>query len=218
MKKIKAVIFDMDGVLIDSENILGEYYITQLKSLGAPASIEDMEALRGANHKTFWSYFVEKYQIPEPDEKHKHEIRLEFIEFLKTRKATPIPGAKELLEYLKKNNIHLAVASSASTVRLTAQLEIIELHKYFAVTVSGQEITHGKPHPEIFLKAAEKLNVNPKDCLVIEDATRGIEAAKKAEMKVVGFAGLSHNKQDLSGADMIIHSFKELTSDIIHSL
>ncbi len=218
MNKIKALIFDMDGVLIDTEAISDQYYLKAIKSMGARITLADMEPLRGTNHKSFWSYFVEKYHIQEPSEERKHELRLGIIEYLKQQKTKSIPGVRELLENLQANNFHLAVASSASKVRLTEQLKLIELSKYFRVIISGQDVTHGKPHPEIFLKAAEKLNVNPKNCLVIEDASRGIEAAKAAGMKVVGFAGLPHNKEDLSEADKIIYSFNELTSDIIHSL
>lgn len=211
---IKAVIFDMDGVLIDTEPLSDFYYYEVLKKKGVTVTIEDFEVLRGANHKTFWVYFSEKYNIPHPSEEEKHQMRREYITFLKTKKPEPFPGLVKLLEGLKKKGIKLAIGSSASKYRIGEQVKILKLTKYFKTIVSGEEVKHGKPHPEIYLKAAEKLGVDPENCVAVEDAKNGVESAKGAGMKVLGFKPDS-NSQDVSKADMVVKKFESVTVESI---
>ena len=214
---IQAVIFDMDGVLIDSEYLSDQYYLTVFKDLGFSPAASDFEMVRGFNGHAFWTYFSETYNIPYPSEEFKHRTRLRFIEFLKTQNPTPIPGVEELLQELTKRKVKIALASSGSNIRIAQQIKLIKLTRYFKVIVSGEEVTHSKPHAEIYLKAAEKLGVNPKDCVAIEDATNGVESAKKAGMKVMGYKSKA-NIQNLSQADLVVDSFKNISIDTIVTL
>ncbi len=218
MNKIKAVIFDMDGVLIDTEPLNDRYYQQVFKDLGINATMDELSSLRGANRISFWSYFVDKYHVKDPPEEYKQQLRVDFIKSLKSLNVQPVAGVKELIRLLNNKKIPIAVASSASKIRVIEQLKLIGLFTYFKVIISGHDAANGKPHPELFLTAAKKLNVDPMDCIVIEDSTNGVKAGKAAGMTVIGFAGLPHNKQDLSEADKIIYSFNELTPDIIQSI
>ena len=109
---------------------------------------------------------------------------------------------------LYENKFKLAVASSAKRERIELVLNRFELTSYFDVIVSGYEVSNSKPHPDIFLKAAEKLKVDPKECIVIEDSANGIRAAKLANMFWIGYNNPISN-QDLSEADIIINDFND---------
>ena len=212
---IKAVIFDMDGVLIDTEPLSDQYYFEVFKKKGIEATIEDFELLRGSNHNAFWGHFSEKYSIPHPSSEEKQKIREGFVGFLQTKSPKPFPGLLKFIEGLKKKKIKLALGSSASNYRIGQQLKLLKLTNYFKTIVSGEEVTHGKPYPEIYIKSAQKLGVSPKECLAVEDAKAGVESAKRAGMKVLGFKSEGNN-QNLSQADLIIKSFEEITvEDII---
>ena len=112
----------------------------------------------------------------------------------------------------------LAMASSNTRKAIDKVMDIFSLSKYIKVSVSGEEVEKGKPNPEIFLKAAKKLGVEPKNCLIIEDTFVGIQAAKAAGMKCIGFKNPNSGDQDLSGADLVVESFKELSVDTIKEL
>ena len=122
------------------------------------------------------------------------------------------------IEKLKKQYVKLAVASSAYHKRITILLKLCKLNNLFDVIVSGDHVRNGKPDPEIYLKTAQLLKKDPKDCIVFEDATNGILAAKAAGMKVIGYKGADHNKQDLSKADKIIQSFKNISPFVLKNL
>ena len=119
---------------------------------------------------------------------------------------------------LNKQGFLLALASSSPHVQIDYILNKFELKRYFHTIVSGEDVEAGKPHPEIFLKAAELVGARPDSCVVIEDSYHGVTAAKKANMKCIGFINPNSGNQDLSQADMLISSFKDLSAISINQL
>lgn len=124
----------------------------------------------------------------------------------------------QLLTRLKNKNLKLAVASSASPKRIETLLSLCKIQHFFEVIVGGDHVEKSKPAPDIYLKASDLLGISPKNCIVIEDAKNGVMAGKNAGMKVVGFKGFLHNKQDLSCADIIIKNFSELSYSKLQKL
>lgn len=207
----RAVIFDMDGVIIDSEPIYFKAGNKLFQYLGLDVSEEEHHSYVGISSKDMWSHLRNKYKIDlSTEELVEMEMNM-YIDYLLSRKdEKPIPGVVELIEDLYKNNRDLALASSSSIKSIKIVLDMFNLGKFFETIVSGYEVESGKPAPDIFLYAAKRLGVQPEDCVVIEDSENGIEAAKSAGMKCIGFKNLNSGKQDLSSADMVIDSFLEV--------
>ena len=126
------------------------------------------------------------------------------------RDLQPIKGIPELLANLKKDGIAIGLASSSEKAFIEMVLEELGIRGYFQAVVSGEEVERSKPEPEIFLRAAELLNVDPADCLVLEDSRHGVEAAKRAGMKCIGYQNPNSGPQDLSRADKIVHTLENL--------
>lgn len=207
----RAVIFDMDGVIIDSEPIYFKAGNELFKYLGLDVSEEEHHSYVGISSKDMWSDIRNKHKIDLSTEELVEMEMSIYIDYLLSKKdEEPIPGVVELIEDLYKNNVNLALASSSSIKSIKIVLDMFNLGKFFKTIVSGYEVENGKPAPDIFLYAAKRLGVRSGDCIVIEDSENGIEAAKSAGMKCIGFKNLNSGKQDLSSADMVIDSFSQV--------
>ncbi len=213
---IKAVIFDMDGVIVDSEPLNDQHKALFLKELGIETAGQDVwQQFHGMNSRDAWSKLKTDYGISHDLEYLIERGQASYIDFLNALSEIPIvPGVGRLIKELKKSGHRLAVGSSASPGRVDLVLKKLDLMKYFEVVVHGNEVKHGKPDPELFLLAASKLKMKPAECLVIEDAEAGVKAANAANMKCIGFSGLPHNHEDLSAADLIVTSFNELADTV----
>lgn len=121
-----------------------------------------------------------------------------------------IPHVKEVVKKLSEAGFKLAVASSSPKAEIERAMSALGIKKYFDILVSGEEVAHSKPAPDVFLKAAELLKVSPEDALVFEDTKNGSRAAKAAEMYCIGFENPVYPAQDLTAADEIIHDFREV--------
>lgn len=213
---MKAVIFDMDGVIIDSMPLHYQIEVEMLKEYGCKISEEEHIAFAGNTDYYIWSIFKEKFNL-EPSLDELVQIKKQrFLESLNRVKL--VDNVCEFVAALYNENYLLALASSNTRKAINKVLDMFNLSRYIKVSVSGEEVERGKPHPEIFLKAAEKLGVKPCNCLVIEDAFKGIQAAKAAGMKCIGFKNPNSGIQDLSAADLVVESFRELDIDAIKGL
>ena len=208
---LRAVIFDMDGVIIDSEPIHFERENMLFRELGLSISDEEHHSFVGITGRDMWERIKRKYNLEQSVE--------ELVRFDRSRldhnffypdKIKSIPGIKDLIEELSNNKIKLVLASSAPLNRIGLILERLRLRQYFSEIVSGEEVEYGKPDPDIFFHAASLAGAKPEDCLVIEDSRNGIEAAKSAGMKCLGFKNPNSGNQDLSSADMVIESFLKI--------
>lgn len=214
----RGFIFDMDGVLVDSEPLVDEFAAALAERL-KPGSSIDFEKLRGMNAVSFYSFFIKELKLDMTLEELMAMAQPIYISFFESKEGlAPIPGVAELIQKLKKLGIALAVASSASRERVDLFIERLGFSDSFPVRVGGDEIRNGKPDPEIFILAAERIRIPPSHCLVIEDSTSGVAAAKAAGMRCIGYAGLPHNRQDLSRADIIIKDFSEVTNEVLEQL
>jgi HAD superfamily hydrolase (TIGR01509 family) len=207
---ITAVIFDLDGVLIDSEPMHCRADKQLLTELGIETSDNYLDRFAGWTDAAMWAAIKTDYNITKSITALK-ELQLPIkLKLLREGDFHPIPGAVELLEEIKRLDIPIAIASSSPKLFIEAVLKIIEIEHYFDFLVSGDEVERSKPEPDIFLKAARLLNVNQYECLVFEDSKSGTMAAKKAGMKCIGYQNPNSGNQDLSEADIIITSFNDL--------
>ncbi|MBS1552379.1 MAG: HAD family phosphatase [Bacteroidetes bacterium] len=204
----KAVIFDMDGVLIDSEPEYMEMNRSLFSGLGIDFENSDFDQYVGMSSFKMWSGIKEKYKLVNDVEELIETERRKMFEILSSDKISgPVKGIPELLTELRFNDIVLNVASSSAKRNIELILNKLNLTKFFTVIVSGEEVKYGKPAPDIFLLVSDKTGIPPEKCLVIEDSSNGITAAKSAGMKCIGFKNSGTNLQDLSGADFTIMDF-----------
>ncbi|NLJ98185.1 MAG: HAD family hydrolase [Tissierellia bacterium] len=213
---MKAIIFDMDGVIVDSEPLHFELERGLLEELGGHISPEEHNNFVGTTDYYMWSTFKKQFNIELSVEEMIHIKKERFIENI--HKLELVDHFKELLLTLYNENYLLGLASSNNRKAVNMIVEKFDLDKYLQFIISGEEVTKGKPNPEIFLTAAKKMNVHPSQCLVIEDATNGVEAAKAAGMKCIGFQNPNSGNQDLSGADLVIDSLQNLTLEAMKEL
>lgn len=196
MKGIKAVIFDMDGVLIDSEPLWRKAMIKGFNDIGVNFTEEDCRKTTGMRFKEVVNHWFLHHNIEHthPDELDKSVIN-HLIELIKAE-GKPMAGAIELLQHLKNKNYPIGLATSSSHALVDVVLHKISTHSFFKSVVSAEFLQYGKPHPEVFLKCAEELGVDPKHCVVIEDSVNGVIAGKAAQMKVVAVPDSEHKNNN----------------------
>lgn len=207
---MKAVIFDMDGVIIDSEPIHLEVDMKTLKELGCDISEEELGKYVGTTNEYMFEDLKRAYNISESIE----EIIDKKVKMTKDKiinsDLEPIIGIKELLIDLKNKNILTAIASSSPRDFIDLVISKFKLQNYFTYIISGEEVQNGKPAPDIYIEAAKKLGVLSKECIVIEDSKNGVLASKSAGMKCIGFQNVNSGNQDLSKADVVVKSIPEI--------
>jgi len=204
----------MDGVLIDSQPIHFNTDMEVIKAAGANPEFSDVEQLAGVALGKRLSVYKNKYGL---------ELSIEALTGLhvgilmrtfRESNLGPIKGIPKLLHKLKETNIKMAVASSSSLALIRLVLDMLNISEFFNALITGEEVENGKPAPDIFLKAAERLDSLPENCAVVEDSTNGVLAAKHAGMYCVAYENPTSGEQDLSNADMIINSFNSINNDL----
>ena len=184
-KETKSVIFDMDGVIFDSERIIIEIW----EEFGEKNNIPNMHDVTircvGLNDKATEDVFKEAYGEVFDYQYFKGEVSKRYHAIADGGKLPLMKGVREILEYLKKNDYRIAIASSTRTEVVVNQLKAAGIFKYFDKVVCGDMVAHSKPHPEIFLKAADELEVNITSAIIIEDSFNGIRAAHAAGAKPI---------------------------------
>ncbi|MDZ7719116.1 MAG: HAD family phosphatase [Balneolaceae bacterium] len=205
---ISTVIFDMDGVIIDSEPIYMQVEKQLFKEVGIELTHD--EHAKYVGRSDLWHCVKEEYQLEiDPDEMTIKEQN-RYIDIISNSfDDDPIEGVVELIDKLHSENIKLVLASSSEMRNIELVLNIFDLLDYFELRISGADLDTSKPHPEIFEKAAEMADTPPENCLVIEDSNNGVRAAKAANMKCVGYRNTNSGNQDLSPADFVIDNFED---------
>ena len=177
--EIKAVLFDMDGLMVDTESLSTEAFINSAKAQGYNMTKEETLKVLGFTKASIYQFWIDYFQGTNVDGKKLVDDHYEYIEnVLYTVGPKKMPYVEELLKYLRENNYKIAVASSSDTADIKNNLEKTKLEKYIDEIASGAEVENGKPAPDVFLLAAERLGVDPKDCLILEDSKAGIKAGK----------------------------------------
>ena len=208
MNKIKAVLFDMDGVIFDTEREYLKEWEAIFKKYGYKMKKEIYISVMGRGRKKVKEIFKEKFGEDLPIDKMYIEKDKMLKEAVENNKVPLKEGALELLEFLKENGYKIALATSAKRERVKIQVSHAKIENIFDAIVCSEDITNSKPDPEIFLKAAEKVCVNPENCIVIEDSEAGIKAAFNAKM--MGFHVEDLKKADESILKYSYKNFKNL--------
>lgn len=209
---LSCVIFDMDGVISDSEPL---HHVAERKLLapfGVRVTRNQLEKFTGMGTGAVLRQFIEMYHLPVtlPDLARQHAENLLHVFREEVR---PIPHAIPLIQSLYATGIPLALGSSSSPSLIELILDKLKIKSYFKAIVSGHEVPQGKPHPDIFLEIANRLSVSPEECVVIEDSKNGVLAAKKAGMVCIGFKSPNSPNQDLSRADWIVDDLSVIRYD-----
>ena len=211
IESVSAIIFDLDGVLADSEPWWNQIDAKLLAEHGVAYRGEYHQKVLGVSYRIAIDFYKETFGISAPAEeimKRRGEIAAEFF----ADRVGLFPGTREVLEELGELEIPLALATSSVAASARPFLDRHALTSLFEVIVTGDEIEHGKPAPDIYLRAAEKLGATADQCLVVEDALSGIAAAKAAKMRVAAIPDLRFVKRDeyQKQADYVLHSLREL--------
>jgi beta-phosphoglucomutase len=186
---IEAVIFDMDGVIVDSEEFICKAAILMFKEKGLPVNEKDFIPFIGMGENRYLGGVAEKYCIPFDVEKDKRRTYEIYQEITKGNLA-PLPGVLEFIRKCRDKNLKIAVATSSVETKMLSNLHEIGLPiTTFDATVNGLEVERKKPFPDIYLEAAKRLKVKPGNCLVVEDAISGEKAGKAAGCKVLAIPG-----------------------------
>lgn len=216
---IKTVIFDMDGVIVDTEPVHHYAYHEHFKELNITISDEMYASFTGNSTRNIFQKLKESFQLNHDVEDLILRKRYLFNEAFDSKPDLfLIEGVEELIKDMFTNNIQLIVASSASKGTINRVFTRFNLHQYFSHIVSGEDFPKSKPHPAIFEHAAS-LSIHPKEsCIVIEDSTNGIVAAKGAGIYCIGYNSVNSKNQDLSLADKIINHFNEINAEKVKGL
>jgi beta-phosphoglucomutase family hydrolase len=202
----KAVIFDLDGTLLDNNSFHRQSWIEYLKNMGREISEEEFnQNFNGRTNKDVIEYIFNRKMSPEEILKYSLEKEAVYRKIYKPF-IKPVVGLIQLLQILKQKKIPMAIATSGIQPNIDFMFENVPIKEYFSEVVNSSHISKGKPDPEIYLKVASLLKVEPKNCLVFEDAVVGVNAAKAAGMKVIAVA-TTQPKAELADADKIIDDF-----------
>jgi len=216
MSKPFAIIFDMDGVIVDTNPFHKETINQFCKKYGFRLSDEELRSKIYGRTNREWitnlfgtlteeqlqAYAFEKEQL----------FRDVYAQHIK-----PVEGLLSFLDLLEQNNITRSIATSAPRANVDFVLKGIGIGKYFDIILDESMVTHGKPHPEIYLKSAQAIGLPNNQCIVIEDSLSGIQAGKASGSKVIGIT-TTHLKDEMSNTDLVIDNFKNLTLNKLASL
>lgn len=195
----RHIIFDCDGVLVDSEPISMRADVTILKQHGFVISERDAhERFVGKTFQAMLDDIVENEGVTFPPGLSDQKNRM--MEELYQTELRIVPGVIDVLNHLKRKGIGMSIASNSPTARVELAIKLTGIKPYFSAITSVADVTQGKPAPDVFLRAAEIAGVSPADCLVVEDSTTGVTAAVAAKMRTLGFVGTHHDPDRQAGA------------------
>ncbi|WHS58824.1 HAD family phosphatase [Pseudomonas sp. G2-4] len=210
MRVIQGFIFDMDGVLVDSEPVYMKEERRSYARYGVTLNETELSRFVGTTQRYMWSVIKTEYGLADALDCLMAEHHRQLLETLHSAPLPAMPGVTQLLIALKKAGIPCAVASSSPRELVELILRHAGLQLFFNEIVCGDDVKRSKPDPEIFLMAAKRLGVSPSSCVVIEDSSHGVAAAKAASMFCVGLLNPNSGQQNLSAADLCVHHHSEI--------
>jgi HAD superfamily hydrolase (TIGR01509 family) len=216
---LKTVIFDMDGVIVDSEPVHHLAYQLHFEQLNISVSDELYASFTGNSTKNIYQKLKEKFQLSESIEDLVNTKRALFNEAFDNKLDLDlIAGVLNLIKDLKQNQVQLLLASSSARVTIERVFNRFDLHQYFSGIFSGEEFPQSKPHPALFLAAWHASGHDKASCLVIEDSTNGLIAAAAAGIKCLGFDSFHSKGQDYSLAQMVTDDFDKINFKVLNEL
>jgi HAD superfamily hydrolase (TIGR01509 family) len=211
---VLAVVFDMDGVLLDSEPLHHVVVNDLLAEHGVAIDVEQYRGYLGTTLEYTWEDLIHRFNLPSSLDHYRTRYDEAILESYRHH-SVPAPGALALVDGLRRRGLRLAVASSSRTLWVETALEKLGLGQAFEAVVTGDMVTRSKPDPQIYLLAAERLRVDPARCLAIEDAPKGVASARAAGMTVVGVKTEYTAHLTLDGADVVLESLTEFDYGMI---
>jgi len=212
---MKAFIFDMDGVIIDSEPLHNEIILKTLAYFKIPFAAEDLEQYAGTTTAFLFNKIVEERNLSLVVDEMVAYKDQHVIQGICEMDLVPIPGIIDLLSALRLLEIPLAIASSSAFPVIDAVVKKFQLTNQFDIIMSGESLPKSKPDPAIYLLTAKQLGVNPVDCVVLEDASLGVQAAKAAGMFCIAFQNKNSGQQNLSQTDQIVAKISDIDISIL---
>jgi HAD superfamily hydrolase (TIGR01509 family) len=212
---IEAVVFDLDGVLLASEEVWDEVRARYVRERGGRYDQEAQRAMMGMSPREWSLYISRELGVPDPPEVVNAEVVRRLL--ARYRERLPlVPGAREAVAELA-GRFPLGLASSSDRVVIDSVLDMARLAPFFRATVSSQEVARGKPAPDVYLEAARRLGVPPERCAAVEDSQAGIRSAKAAGMRVVAIPNPAYppDPAALAEADLVLASIADLTPSVI---
>lgn len=206
-KESGAVIFDMDGVIADTEPLYVEVYRKIYKSLGLAFTHSEYNKLVGMSANGIWGYLKKRHSIETIERDFvKMEAKLKY-QILKDSPISSIKGVIEVIKALRERRVSVAIASGSNTKNILLVLEKLKLKNSFEIVIGGEKVKRGKPDPEIFLRVVHMLGKRSDRCLVVEDSVNGIKAAQAAGMRCVLYVAAHHSVPTGIKADKVIKRF-----------
>lgn len=206
----KVIIFDMDGVIVDSEYTFLDNKTEMLREEGIDTDVSYQYQYMGTTFEFMWQAMKEEFGLPKTVKEYIAEMNRRRQAIVARDGVRLIKGAQRLIHWLYQHGYRLAVASSSPMVDIKRNLKELGVTECFEYMVTGEDVLSSKPAPDVFLRAAELLDVDPKVCIVIEDTRNGSLAAKAAGMYCFGFANPDYPPQDLSMADKVISDYQDI--------
>jgi beta-phosphoglucomutase len=212
---IKGVLFDMDGVLVDSESFICKAAIEMFREKGIAVEEHDFQPFVGMGENRYIGGVAQKYNL-ELNIVEAKARTYQIYEVITKGQLGQLPGALEFVTFCRARGLRLALATSADRFKMEVNLKAIGLSaESFHSTINGLEVERKKPFPDIYLKASENLGLKPEDCLVVEDAVSGIKAAKAAGCKCLAVS-TSFRREDLFEADWICDSLEVVPTEALN--
>lgn len=211
---LKAVLFDMDGVIVNTEPLHRKAYFQMFEEVGLDVIPDYYDGFTGQSTMEICRALCSRFELDRKPEELLNIKRKHFKHLFENSDGLKlIDGVLDLIKDYHQKGMTLILASSASMSNIDRIFDRFDLNPFFKAKISGADLKASKPHPEIFIKAAELAGADRDECIVIEDSTNGIIAAKEAGIFCVGYRGPNSSNQDFSRADLVVTDFKEIAYD-----
>lgn len=217
---VKAVIFDLDGTIIGSEKLQSNAYEMVLKEYGKKPILNSVGVahIPGVRAKDVWPLLKKQYNITEDVKILTDKKRAYFFKILKESNIKPNSGFFKLFKLLQKENIKMCIATGSPLRHIQLITKRFKINNSFEAYVSGEDVSHGKPHPEIYQKALQKLGISPEYVVALEDSGPGVESARTAGIKVIAIPTKYTANDNFSQADLIVKSLNDINLKVLENL